>query len=114
MLRFLMRPPPILGNIEFEDEKQPRIGWRAIGNEELDARLRQGRGNQPRDQRRHGIRLAFFGFNRDRDDKTVVHIGWRIAALLHGFSLLLVPGIINRYCSPSFETAAARPPQDEA
>ena len=25
----------------------------------------------------------------------------------------LVPGITNRYCSPSFETATSRPPQDE-
>jgi hypothetical protein len=27
--------------------------------------------------------------------------------------LLLVSGITNRYCGPSFETAASRPPQDE-
>jgi len=25
----------------------------------------------------------------------------------------LVPGITNRYCSPSFETATSWPPQDE-
>src|SRR5882724_4584851 len=32
---------------------------------------------------------------------------------IYGNAMELIPRITNRYCSPSFETATSRPPQDE-
>ena len=48
----------------------------------------------------------FHALTRDRG----LHVGSGSRA---AFPNALVPEIINQYCSPSFETATSRPPQDE-